>query len=305
VRLQQQRRRLLEVAILALAPLRASADEAHRLAALAPADDARRAVAVGPAGQLYEPDGKGAWIRHRPGGVGTDVATAARVGTGYIVGTNYGAFRFANDTWSVIDLGLHAKPITALGARAVAAVGRRVFVLDRGAPAHVVDVATPITAIGAADGIVVATDRGVFRIDGKAIQPIPRAPSGVVALVGDRWALVGHGAVDLGTGAATTWPDGLAIGTAAQAPDGALVAAATAGDAAELVTIRGGKLERDKLPMDRATPPVGITADREGRVVIALSDGRVCLRERGAWTVTMVTDELPADHPGSPPATSR
>jgi hypothetical protein len=181
-----------------------------------------------------------------------------------------------------------------------------VFVLDRGAPAHVADADAPIVAIGASDtGIVVATDRGVFRVDGKTVRPIPRAPGHVVALVGDRWALVDHGAHDLRTGADTSWPTGLTIAAAAQAPDGALVAAGTSGGGAELVAIRGGALERDKLPIDHATAPVGVVTDRDGRVVIALTDGRMCIREGGAWTVAAVTDELPPDHPGSPPALSR
>src|SRR5439155_23343141 len=36
-----------------------------RLAALAPADDARKAIAVGAGGEVYEPDGKGAWVHRR------------------------------------------------------------------------------------------------------------------------------------------------------------------------------------------------------------------------------------------------
>ena len=43
--------------------------EKPTLVAIAPARDARQAIAIGPAGQIYEPDGKGAWIRTKAGGV--------------------------------------------------------------------------------------------------------------------------------------------------------------------------------------------------------------------------------------------
>jgi hypothetical protein len=38
--------------------------------------------------------------------------------------------------------------------------------------------------------------------------------------------------------------------------------------------------------------------------VIALDDGRIALRDKAGWTMTAVTDEAPAEHPGAAPATS-
>ena len=45
--------------------------------------------------------------------------------------------------------------------------------------------------------------------------------------------------------------------------------------------------------------------DRTGRAVVALADGRLLLRTRGTWTVATVQVALPADRPGSPPATGK
>jgi hypothetical protein len=50
--------------------------------------------------------------------------------------------------------------------------------------------------------------------------------------------------------------------------------------------------------------PVGVVVDRAGRALVALSDGRIALREPSGWSTTEVTDEAPTEHPGPPPATS-
>ena len=286
------------MALLACSP--AAADDGHALAALVIAPgDARASIAVGPAGQVYEPDGHGAWLRKHGGGIGPLVVSGARGGD-VIAGTTAGAFRLGPGGWSVIYLGQHAKPIVASGARAVAAVGRDLFVLDH-APSHVADAPAPITAVGAsAAGIVVATERGVLRLDGKAFVAVPRAPIAVTGFAGDRYALVADGVVDLRTGATTSWPSGLTIAVARQAADGSLVAAATTSTGVELVHLHGTTLDRDKL--DVTGTPVGIAVDRDGRAVIALADGRICTRDHAAWTVATVKDDLPPPRPGSPPA---
>ena len=297
---RQAVRRLVIVAALVCSP--AFADDGHTLAALviAPAD-VRASIAIGPAGQVYEPDGHGAWLRKHGGGIGPVVVTGVR-GSDVVAGTAAGAFRLRPEGWSVIYLGQHAKPIVASGARAVAAVGRELFVLGQ-APSHIADAPAPITAVGAsATGIVVATERGVLRLDGKAFVAIPRAPATVTGFAGDRFALVTDGAVDLRTGAATTWPSGLTIAVAEEAADESLVAAATTSTGVELVRLHGTTLDRDKL--DVTGTPVGIAVDRD-RAVLALADGRICTRDHGAWTVATVKDALPPPRPGSPPASVR
>jgi hypothetical protein len=300
---RQKVRRLVVVVAATLACSPAAADDGHALAALAIAPgDARTSIAVGPAGQVYEPDGHGAWLRKRGGGIGPVVVTASRGGD-VIAGTVAGAFRLGPAGWSVIYLGQHAKPIVASGPRAVAAVGRELFTLAP-APTHIADAPAPITAIGAsATGIVVATDRGVLRLDGKAFVAIPHAPAVVTGFAGDRFALVADGAVDLRTGQTTTWPSGLTLAVARQAADDSLVAAMTTSTGVELVHVHGATLDRDKL--DVTGTPVGIAVDRDGRAVIALADGRICTRDHGAWAVATVKDELPPARPGSPPALVR
>jgi hypothetical protein len=316
-----------------------------RLAALVAADDARASLALGPSGELYEPDGKGAWVRRHAGGVASEITTAARAGQDLVVGTHVGAYRLsaaggpknpnatAANAWSVIYLGQHAKPVTAFGGRAFAAVGRQLFALDRGAPVHLTDAAQAIVAIGAGpSSVVVLTDHGLFRLAGKTLAPIAGAPQVIAKLVSDRWALVEHGAFDLRTGAMLAWPAGFAATAAASAADDSLVACGAAGDGFDVVSARNGKLDREHVSIaaiaaggspsspSPAPPspapsspttvstapvlPVAIVADRAGRLVVAMTDGRIAIRDRNTWTMTVARDELPAPHPGSPPATS-
>jgi hypothetical protein len=39
--------------------------------------------------------------------------------------------------------------------------------------------------------------------------------------------------------------------------------------------------------------------------VVALRDGRLLVRDKSTWTIATVTDELPPDQPGPPPARSK
>jgi hypothetical protein len=96
------------------------------------------------------------------------------------------------------------------------------------------------------------------------------------------------------------WPGDLAIGVAATAPDDALVAIGASRAGLELVTLRSGKLARD--PLGVAGTAVGVVVDRAGRAVVALSDGRIALRDKG-WTTTQLQDEPAPDRPGAAPAT--
>jgi hypothetical protein len=126
-----------------------------------------------------------------------------------------------------------------------------------------------------------------------------------VTLIGDQWAITGRDALSLTTGTRVAWPSGLTIAATAQAPDGALLAIATTGT--DLVTVRddGARTETLALAVPGARP-IGIAVDRGGRIVIAMADGRVAIgsRKDPTWTVTTVRDQLPAAHPGPPPAQS-
>jgi hypothetical protein len=278
---------------------------AIQLAALAPADDARRAVPIGRDGEVYEPDGKGAWVHRLPSSTAEPVVAAGRAGTA-VVALGHGViYRLSDNGWSAIRLVQHGTAILGEGRRALAAVGRQLFALDqptRGEPTRLVQAPANIVSIGAGTtAIVVATEAGVFRVTGNKLAAVKPA-LGHPRLVSDRWAIVERGAVDLITGKLTAWPAGLAIGAAASAPGDALVAVGAGRAGLELVTVAAGKLARE--PLGVTGTAVGVVADRAGRAVVALSDGRIAVRDKAGWTITQVADAPAPEHSGPAPATS-
>jgi hypothetical protein len=296
-------RALLVIAILvAAAP--AGADK-PTLAALAPARDARRAIAIGPAGQIYEPDGKGAWVRRQAGGVAAELVAATAAGNTVIAGAK-GAppFKLAAGAWTALHLGVKATAILGTGSRVLAAVGKTVFALDRARPTKLADAPGTVVALaGSPTGVVIATDRGLMKLVGTAFKPLAKGPKSVRALLSDRWALVDRGAFDLKAMKAIVWPAGVQIALATTIGDD-LVGVSMKGKTVELVTIKAGKLAREKVDVADPQPIVGVVVDRDGRVAIAMRDGRIALRDRGAWTVGEVREELPAPKPGPAPAES-
>jgi hypothetical protein len=294
------------------------------IAALAPGDpDAREAVALGPNGQVYEPDGKGAWIRHHAGGLADDVTHATRAGALVIAGVAGGppyAHRVGRPDWNLVVLGLHAKAVLGRGPRATAGFGSQVFGLDTGKPVRLADAPGPVAMLAAsAKGVVIETDKGVAKLEGKRWKPIAIAPSQVIALLDDRWALVEHGLLDLRTQTTTAWPAGFTVASVFAVDNDLVVAAGTHGASPELVTLKAGKLERAaiaiaptvirSLPVP-AAPAIGagivaIVGDRAGRVVVATHDALWIRDKAGAWTIGELRDELPPDRPGSPPAESK
>ena len=275
------------------------------LATLAPATDARRAIAIGPAGQVYEPDGKGAWVRTHAGGLAAEVVASATAGGSVIAGAkNAPPFRLRGGAWNALDLGLKAKAILGAGSRAVAAVGKGVFALDGAVPKKLAEAPAPVLALGSSKaGVVIATDRGLLRLQGTAFKPV-KGPKRVQALLDDRWALVDRGALDLKTMKAYTWPAGLRVGDAMVVGDG-LVAVASHGKALELVTIKAGALAHEKVPAPDPSAVVGVVADAAGRVVIAMRDGTLAVRDGASWTATTVRESLAPAKPGPAPATSK
>jgi hypothetical protein len=306
-----------------------------RLAALAPADDARRAIAIGAGGEVFEPDGKGAWVHRRAIATADRLTAAGRVAPGGpVVAIGDGVvYRLASNGWSAIRLVQRGKAILGSGARSLAAVGRQLFALDtltRGEPTKLALAPAGIVAIGSgARGAVITTDAGAWRFDGKNLVALDAPPR--MRLVSDRWAIVDRGALDLSTVTAATiatpktasrtpyktvprpapkappsitpWPGGLAIGVAGVAPDGALIAIGAGRTGLELLTLRGGKLARDSLGITGNA--VGVVVDRAGRAAVALIDGRIALRDKTGWTTTEVTEEAPPERAGPPPAPSR
>lgn len=287
----------------------ASGTASTRLAAIAPADDARKAVVIGTSGEVYEPDGKGAWVHRLQSSTADALVAAGRTSGaagGAIVALGDGVvYRLAANGWSAIRLVQHGKAVLGAGVRSLAAVGRQLFSLDqltRGEPTRLAVAPAKILAIGAGDkAAVIATEAGAFRLDGAklvAMKAVPRR----MRIVSDHWAIVDRGAIDLTTATLTEWPSGLTVGVAAATSGDALVAIAASHAGLELVTLRGSKLARD--PLGITGTAVGVVVDRAGRAVVALDDGRIALRDKAGWTTTQVTDEPPAKRPGAAPATS-
>ena len=64
-----------------------------------------------------------------------------------------------------------------------------------------------------------------------------------------------------------------------------------------------GKVTREAIPVEPASPIVGVVADRAGRAICATRDGRILIRGPAGWATAAVRDELPPPRPGSAPAT--
>ncbi|NVB76777.1 MAG: hypothetical protein HOV81_00145 [Kofleriaceae bacterium] len=277
------------------------------LVALAPAADARKAIAIGPAGQVYEPDGNGAWVRTQAGGVAETLVAATSVGGTVIAGAvGSTPFKLKGGAWTSIHLQLKTKAILGTGSRALAAVGKSIYALDSSQPTKLADAPAPVTALAGGKAVVAATAKGLLRLAGTAWKPIKKAPRSVNALVSDRFALVDKGVLDLETMKITSWPAGLRVTDATVVGGTAVVGVSVRGKTVELVTVKAGKVERETIPFGDVSPIVGIVGDKAGRVVVATRDGHIGVRDpKGAWTITEVRDELPAAKPGPAPAESK
>jgi len=182
------------------------------LAALAeePGDDARKAIAIGPDGQVYKPDGNGAWIRTLAVTTADRVASVGRA-DGIVVLAEGGVYRLADNGWSALRLAQKGKALMSTGDRAVAVVGRQVFALERtvnGEPAKLANAPAPVSLIGAGPrSVVIQTERGLLRQTGTsaAWKPLAR-PKRVLRLVDDHWALLDAGVAELDHGVTSPWP---------------------------------------------------------------------------------------------------
>ena len=277
--------------------------------AQAQTNDAREAVVLGPNAQVYEPDGKGAWFRRHEGGIADVVVQASRAGAHVIVGVASGppyASRpgaAGDGAWQMIVLGLHAKAVVGRGPRATAAFGRQVFGLETGKPVHLPDAPAPVLALAASNkAVVVATDQGLARLEGKGWKPLASAPRYVSAILDDRWALTDRGLLDLRSQKVTAWPTGFRVSSVVAVDNDLVVAAGMQGANLELVILKAGKLEHETIGV-KLSHIVALAADRVGRVVVAAPDGELAVRDpAGLWTATKVRDELPTARPGAAPA---
>lgn len=283
------------------------------LAALAPAADARKAIAIGPNGQVYEPDGKGDWVRRQPGGTSVDIVGATAIGGATVIASarNAPPFKLTRaGSWTAVVLAPKAKPIVGSGTRVLAAVNKQIFALDTTAarPVRLADAPARVTQLAASKSrAVIATDKGLYELQAGAWKPIKKAPKTVRSLVSDRWAIVDKGVLDLKTLKTIAWPAGVRIDEATTIGE-TLVVVASKGKNRELLTLtaKGAKpsFEREDIPLDGVSPVVGVVADATKRVVVATKNGKLAVRASGSWTVTDVREELPAPRPGPAPALS-
>ena len=284
----------------------APAGAAPVIAALAPSDDAREVVLVGPAGEVYRPDGNGGWVRTQPITTAGMVAHAGRAGGAIVAIADGIVYRLAANGWSALRLVQKGKAVMSTGSRAIAAVGRQLFALDAaagGEPTKLAVAPAAVLAIGAgASALTIATERGLYRYEGRGFKHVRRAPRRVDRLVGDRWAIVDGALVELPTGKRPRLPAGVSLAVAAPGPDGP-VAAGSGPDGPVLVRVKAGKVDVTALPATlRGATAVGVVADKAGRVLVAFQNGRLVLRDRDAWSEAAVRVELPAPRPGRPPA---
>ena len=278
-----------------------------------PGDDARKAIALGPHGEVYAPDGSGAWVRTHRFTTVDKLTVVGRAG-GVVVAAGDGAvYKLAPNGWSAIRLHQKDKAIMAGGPRAVAVVKRQLYALDRtkaGEPEKLALAPANVTAIGGGKSIVIAMASGLARVERGKVAKIAGAPRQVVRLIDDRWAIVATGAHDLKVNKTIPWPAGAKVTAIAAGPDGSVIAVAAIAGKLALLTIGskpGSKLDRQAIDLTTGAATgtaVGIAIDRAGRAVVALADGRILVRERGAWSETTVKEELPAARSGPAPARS-
>lgn len=304
----------LHVRVLAIAVVLLAASISHadtpKLVAIAPAgSDVRKAVAIGPDGQIYEPDGKGSWIRKRAGGTSdTIIAATGSGGNVFADAKGPALFKLHAGAWTSVHLERKAKAILGAGSRALAATGKSIYALDRGRPVKLADAPAPVLALaGSSAGVVVSTAKGLMTFKGGTFKPIKNAPKNVRTLISDRWVLVDRGVIDLKSLKTTSWPAGVRVGDATTLGE-SLVAVGTHGKVTELYTVgaaKAAKLEQEPIPFTARVDIVGVVADKSGRVVVATRDGQIAVRDgAGTWTIVIVRDELPAAKPGPAPAES-
>jgi hypothetical protein len=153
---------------------------------------------------------------------------------------------------------------------------------------------------------VIETDAGLSRLDRGAWKPVASAPRHVAALLSDHFAMADgeRGIVDLRTGKTISWPSGVHVHAAAAIDDDTVLAAATHNTSLELLTCHGGAMVREPITVDAPFTVVAIVGDHTGRVVIALRDGRLLMRDHSTWTSVSTRDEVPSLPIGPPPANS-
>lgn len=301
---------VITAALLAVSTI-AHADAPKLVAIASPGADARKAVGIGPEGQVYEPDGKGNWVRTQAGGV-ADPLVGVTSASGIVLADAKGnaLFKLRDGVWSSVYFDTKTKAVLGTGSRALAAAGKSIYALDRGRVMKLGDAPEPVLALaGSRGGVIISTSKGLMMMKGKTFTPIKKAPKNARRLVSDRWVLVDRGVIDLKSLKTTSWPAGVRVDdatTATTAKGEIFIAVGTHGKAADLYTVsaKTAKLEQESIPFPAKVDVVGVVADKAGRVVVGTRDGQLAIREGGKWTIATVSEQLPDAKPGPAPAES-
>ncbi|HEY4179340.1 MAG TPA: hypothetical protein VGM90_20995 [Kofleriaceae bacterium] len=220
-----------------------------------------------------------------------------------VIATDKGLFRSSNAATTGIATTGVFKPIARAPKRVDRLLDDRFALIDRG----VVDLDSgAVTAwpagfrVGTAT--VVVASRTALDLDGASTvsssAPIPDDPP-----AGGKGPNAGKGKkapksppAKKGSGALV-----IAVGTLRGTPTLVVVDGATVQTETIDLDANASSAEpsRKSLPL-----PVGVAADRAGRIAVAFASGAIAVREKKAWTASMISEALPADKPGAPPARS-
>ncbi len=139
---------------------------ASRIVTVVPGPTLDAAILVGPSGQLYHPAGSLRWQRRTAGGVATDVAGATATPKGIFVGGSRApVYRFEGGAWHAHPLTNRGRIAMSRGGHPVLAVGRHVYVWQKGRFQRITSADKPIIAIWASSPqrIYAATRTGQLR----------------------------------------------------------------------------------------------------------------------------------------------
>ncbi|MBK7071034.1 MAG: hypothetical protein IPH44_01925 [Myxococcales bacterium] len=298
-------KRLLAALVLASA----GAATAEPLAAVALAPDPLASTLVGPSGQVWQPDGHGAWTRDAGGGVAADVGGAVVAAQLVVVGKATPAYRLDPDGWQALRLGERGKTVMGGGPHPAFAIGRNVFVWKAKAWVRVGAAPAGIVALwaGSDSKVYVAGADRLWRLAGKrlvdhATASVTRFASGAAPL-----AIAADGALfDVAAKAAAPVVLGgerLTPLAATTAPDGAAwVFARRAAGPILARRVRGAWQEVAAPAVADDDRPLALAVHADGTVFLPLASGAVWLQRGGAWSQATLTAPAPPPRPGPGPA---
>jgi hypothetical protein len=295
---------VLATLVVVLLPTAASA--APIAAVVGPEGDAdvRTSILVGPSGQVYAGDGAGTWTRSLAGGVAADVSGATRLGKDLIVtGVSTPLYRFDGTGWTALRLGQNGKTVMGRGPAPAVAVGKHVFVHDKGKWVRVAQAPGTVTALWASSAkkVFVVTAAGIHAL---RASELVRTRAAVGAIVGaSPWGVGDTGVIDASSGKAVLDAAGAVAATGGAGTPWIVTSDGTS--PLKLVGKIGGKATTIDTPIPAGTALAGLAADKAGRVVIVTAAGEAHLWADAAWSTGALVDKLPEPRTGAGPAKTR